>query len=119
MSTGRNELPPRLFDSPWFWLQLFSCAGLIALVVAQARYGQRQSQIERQYQGRAFVHRQAGPDPGGDAPPATRFSREDDTLIKLWPLEAVAVVLIVVSTAALAITRRPPRSKAARPEGPP
>jgi hypothetical protein len=46
--------PPRppITDSPWFWAYLFSLAALLALAMIGPKYSRRQTQIERQFQGR-------------------------------------------------------------------
>ena len=45
-------------DSPWFWGHLFCVAGLIAIFLMQAKYGERQAQLERQFQGRQHTVQQ-------------------------------------------------------------
>jgi hypothetical protein len=43
---------PALTDSPWFWLLLFSCGAVVALVVAGPKYMVRQARIENRFQNR-------------------------------------------------------------------
>ena len=66
---------PPLTDSPWFWVCMFATAALLGLTAAQPKYGRRQAQIEKQYQGREFsVRGRAGTE--SNQP----YSTPDDTL---------------------------------------
>jgi hypothetical protein len=68
-------------DSPWFWVYLFATAALIALAFISPKYGARQAQIEREFQGRQRAAQQAqGAEPSGD------LSNAERTLITLRPL---------------------------------
>ena len=70
-----------LTDSPWFWGHLFCVAGLIAIFLMQSKYGERQAQLERQFQGRQHaVQKPAGEESN------LAYSDEENTLIKLGPL---------------------------------
>ena len=68
-------------DSPWFWVYLFCTGGLIALVLMGNKFGARQAEIERQYQGR----QRAMQNQVGQAP-STKMSTRDKTIITLRPL---------------------------------
>lgn len=55
VDTGSSEghSPSRnLADSPWFWFALFGLMALAALLVVGPKFAKRQSQLERNYQGR-------------------------------------------------------------------
>jgi hypothetical protein len=88
---------PAMSDSPWFWVLLFSLAGLVALVVISPQYAKRQRRLEMQYQAREEMTRRQltgeprARDPGdeGEAPPPA----PGDLIIPLWPLELALVVV--------------------------
>ena len=70
-----SAVRPPLTDSPWFWVCMFATAALLGLTAAQPKYGRRQAQIEKQYQGREFsVRGRAGTE--SNQP----YSTPDDTL---------------------------------------
>jgi hypothetical protein len=76
---------PPITDSPWFWAYLFSLAALLALALVGPKYSRRQSQIERQFEGRqAAVARTAAPADGKQAAAPTTARRE--LLVSLRPL---------------------------------
>ena len=81
-------------DSPWFWVYMFSTAGLVALVLMNPKFGSRQAEIERKYQGRErALQNQMGQEPD------TEMSTRDKTMIGLKPLYlALGGALIVAWT---------------------
>jgi len=92
--TASATLPP-LTDSPWFWVCMFATAALLGLTIAQPKYGRRQAQIEKQYQGREFsVRGRAGTE--SNQP----YSTPDDTLIGLGPLFWVFGIAVAIAWAA-------------------
>jgi hypothetical protein len=68
-------------DSPWFWVYLFGTAALIALALLTPKYGPRQAQLEREFQGR----QRAAQNLNGQEPSIT-MSSADRPLISLQPL---------------------------------
>lgn len=42
-----DSSPRRSFDSPWFWICLFSCAAAVALVVIGPKFEKREAQLEK------------------------------------------------------------------------
>jgi hypothetical protein len=68
-------------DSPWFWAYLFGTAALIALALAGGKYGPRQAQIEREFQGR----QRAAQNLNGQTP-SVGLSTSQRTLVSLRPL---------------------------------
>ena len=90
-----NEQQPKrrsVTESPWYWVYLFSTAGLIMLVLMGPKFGPRQAQIERKYQGREIAMtaeeaRQA------DA----ELSSSESTLITLAPFYVVLGAVFVVA----------------------
>lgn len=51
-------------DSPWFWLIVFLCGALVALVLTEPKYRWRQPQLERQYQAREISGQTVAPASG-------------------------------------------------------
>lgn len=68
-------------ESPWFWIYLFATFGLVALFWMGPKYAERQSQLDRQFQGRQFAREG---EPGGEA--ERPFSTPSDKLRILRPL---------------------------------
>jgi hypothetical protein len=91
-------------DSPWFWMLFYSGWTFIAFALLTiGKYGQRQSQLERQYQGRVQGAEKdnqglivaSGPDanvpPSHAERPTERptFSTPGNTIISLTPLTLI------------------------------
>jgi hypothetical protein len=75
-------------DSPWFWAYLFGTAALVALALAGGKYGPRQAQIEREFQGRQRAAQNIhGQEPDVDMSTAQR------TVVSLQPLFLVLAVI--------------------------
>jgi hypothetical protein len=70
-----------LADSPWFWAYLFGTAALIALALAGPKFGPRQAQIEREYQGRTRAAQNLN-----GAEPNLPMSSSASTIVTLRPL---------------------------------
>ncbi|MEX2174400.1 MAG: hypothetical protein WD872_08560 [Pirellulaceae bacterium] len=70
-----------LTDSPWFWAYLFGLAALLALALAGPKFGSRQAQIEREYQGRTRAAQNLNAQQ-----PNLEMSTADKTLVTLRPL---------------------------------
>jgi hypothetical protein len=68
-------------DSPWFWAYLFGAAALIALALLAPKYGPRQAQLEREFQGR----QRAAQNLNGQEP-SIAMSSAERTLVSLRPL---------------------------------
>lgn len=81
-----------LTDSPWFWLHLFAAGGLVALFLMTPKFGSRQSQIERKYQGRTQALL-----PAEQRDPALVLSTSDHTIITLAPLYAGLAAIFVMA----------------------
>jgi hypothetical protein len=89
MNAPSNRQP--ITDSPWFWAYLFGTAALLALAIIGPKFGPRQAQLEREFQGR----QRAAQHQAGDAP-TVAMSEADETIIGLAPLFfALAGVTIV------------------------
>ena|SRR5436190_1133398 len=72
---------PPLTDSPWFWLYLFSIAALAGLLLIGPKYYARQTQVERQYEGKVRAAQAAS-----GAQPTKEMSTPDATKSSLAPL---------------------------------
>jgi hypothetical protein len=93
---------------------MFATAALLGLTVAQPKYGRRQAQIEKQYQGREFsVRGRAGTE--SNQP----YSTPDDTLIGLGPLFWVFGIAVAIAWAAFWRQRFRQRSSAPNDSGAP
>jgi hypothetical protein len=105
-SKGHAETAPRpsLLHSPWYWAYAFCAAGLVALVLIGGKFSQRQSQIERQHQGRQRASRiEAATIENEEQSPEhlAELSTPDSTIVSLAPLYALLGAAFVVSWAAL------------------
>lgn len=90
VAESSGELRP-LTDSPWFWIYLFATFGLVALFAMGPKYAERQSQLDRQLQGRQFA---ASREPGEAA--RDPYSIPEDKLHDLrWLGYPLAVALAV------------------------
>jgi hypothetical protein len=113
-AVAMNEMPP-ITDSPWFWAMVYSAVPLVALALLSGKYAARQSQLERQYQGRQRMADGAASETApaetnalaGDAEAESRpFSSPDDTLISLIPLVAIFALCAIGSAVMLYRERR-------------
>jgi hypothetical protein len=79
-------------DSPWFWAYLFCTAGLVALALIGPKYGPRQAQIEREFQGR---HRAAQNQAGQE--PSIALTDAERPLVGLRPLFLVLAAIMSIA----------------------
>ena len=93
--------PRSLVDSPWFWAYLFSTAALVALALVGPKFGARQAQIEREYQGRTRAAQNLN---GTD--PNLPMSSAAQTIVTLRPLFLGLAALTTVAWVAFWWTRR-------------
>ncbi|MFM9118691.1 MAG: hypothetical protein ACKOU6_21270 [Planctomycetota bacterium] len=84
-----KRVRPPLTDSPWFWLYLFGTAGVLAIAAQSTRYGDRQAQHDRQFQGRQHIYQHAA-----DEESVAAFSTSADKVADLRPLYALLLVVI-------------------------
>lgn len=84
--------PRPITDSPWFWAYLFAIAALIALALIGPKYSARQSQIERQFQGR-----QRGLQNLNGETPNSPLSTTERTLITLQPLFLLLAAITMIA----------------------
>jgi hypothetical protein len=87
-------LPARrpISDSPWFWAYLFAAAALVALALAGTKYGPRQAQIEREFQGRQRAAQNLN-----QQQPNIEMSTAERTLVTLQPLFIVLAGITIVA----------------------
>ncbi len=108
-----------LTDSPWFWVLLFSAAGIVFLLAFSPKYAERQRRLEMQYYARQEIARRQveGTDearqPGqeGAAPPPAA----GELIIPLWPLLLVFGAMFAFSAARLWQGARLGAGRASRP----
>jgi hypothetical protein len=101
-------------DSPWLWFALFSAFGLALLLVTGGKFGERQADIENQYQARAAVARGsvqthesgAGEKTTSGAP---EYTTAENPAIPIWPLEIILGLICVASFYLLLRQRMTPR----------
>jgi hypothetical protein len=84
-----KRVRPPLTDSPWFWLYLFGTAGVLAIAAQSTRYGDRQAQHDRQFQGRQHIYQHAA-----DEESSEQFSTSADKVADLRPLYALLLIVI-------------------------
>lgn len=92
-----------LAESPWFWVHLFAVAALAALALAGPKFGPRQAQIEREYQGRSRAAQNLN---GGEL--NLPLSSPETTIVTLRPLFAGLAAIAAAAWIALWWTRRKP-----------
>ena len=128
---------PRLGDSPWFWVYVFSTGAFAALMLMHTKYQNRQGHLERVYRyGTRTLERPPGAtlaNPTGDSaghanaatdkpannglperPPLAAGPQPvtDEILISLLPLRVLTGIVMVVSCVALQWTYLRRRAKA-------
>ena len=82
---------PPLTDSPWFWLYVFATAGVLSLLWMGPKFGARQSQLDRQFQGRQHAA-QGSADENAPRP----FSSAESRVRSLQPLYLVLTGAILL-----------------------
>ena len=109
-------------DSPWFWMLIYSTVPLIGLALLSQKYAERQSRLERQYQGHLAAAEQKSqklsredtvskPDssstPEDDSSPDSRqYSSPEDTIIPLAPLTLIFLAIACFAAVMLAREHR-------------
>jgi hypothetical protein len=84
-----TPIRPPLTDSPWFWLYVFATAGVLSLMLIGPKFGARQSQLDRQFEGRRHIT-QLPADTPGQRPYSSPVARE----LSLRPLYAILTVAV-------------------------
>ena len=99
-----------LTDSPWFWAYLFGVGGLIALALASPKFGDRQAQEERRFQGRErAVQQQAGVEMTGD------MATAETNAVTLRPLFLGLAALTTIAWIVFWLKRREQRRAGVQP----
>ena len=81
----------RMTDSPWFWIYLFSTAGLALLIVFGPKLYSRQAQIEREFQARQRAGQVVGSSGTG---PTQSLSTAQNTIISFRPILIMLGILV-------------------------
>lgn len=81
-----------LLDSPWYWVYVFCTAALVALMLMGWKFGARQAQIEREYQGRERAAQHVH-----GLEPTTAMSTPEHTIVTLQPLYYVLGAVLLVA----------------------
>jgi tryptophan-rich sensory protein len=92
------ELKTAWSDSPWFWVMLFSAAGVMFLLAFSPKYGARQQRLEMQYYARQEITRRQVEGPGASGPEAEPPA-PGELIIPLWPLVALFSASFAISAA--------------------
>ena len=92
MSATATQPRRSILESPWYWLYVFCTAALVALALMGPKFAARQSQIERQYQGRERAQQQRL-----GREPAAQMSTVGQTYISLTPLVVVLAAVLAVA----------------------
>lgn len=109
---------PTMTESPWFWVMVFSAAGMMFLLAFSPKYAARQRQLEMQYYAREEITRRqvegatAAPGPARESPPPA----PGELIIPLWPLMLLCAAICAVSAARVWRVARPP-AEAANSQG--
>lgn len=94
-------------DSPWFWVYLFAVGGLISLALAAPKFGDRQAQEERRWQGHERAAQlRTGVEMTGE------LSTADNTQMTLRPLFLALAVVASVGWIVFWLKRRTGRPPA-------
>ncbi|HVU89846.1 MAG TPA: hypothetical protein VHD36_21125 [Pirellulales bacterium] len=109
MSERQHEPDKRpsapLTDSPWFWLALFVCGALAAIVVIGPKHAYRQARLERMNDTREEIRRRAA----GEVTEAEKaadhlLATHDARQHTLGPLAAALAILLAVGAIAAGVT---------------
>ena len=97
MADVDQSLPPSATESPWFWVMLFSLAGLAAIATIGPKFDRREESIELKFHARERgLGREAVEQPSEDAPPEPAPWQP---IFTLGPIVAVLGVVAVVAMA--------------------
>jgi hypothetical protein len=122
------KVSPTITDSPWFWMMVYSAVPLVGLALLSSKYGERQSRLERQYQGHLAAAEKKSAQFAGDATindsaaktdstkALRNYSSADDTIIPLVPL--TIIFLVIASFAAVMLAREQRRLVGEKNAGP-
>jgi hypothetical protein len=95
MAESEQPLPPSATESPWFWVMLFSLAGLAAIATIGPKFDRREESIELKFHARERgLGREAVEQPSEDAPPEPAPWQP---IFTLGPIVAVLGIVAVVA----------------------
>ena len=92
MNVTKGSGRKSIFESPFYWIYVFSTAGLIGLVLLGPKFLERQVQEERSFQGRERVKQAVA----GHVP-STEMSTIENSWFRLQPLAWVLSVVLIGS----------------------
>ncbi len=107
-------------ESPWFWVMIFSAAGVLLLLAFSAKYAARQRRLEMQYYARQEITRRQVE---GTAQPAgaegeAKPPLPGELIIPIWPLVSLFTAGGAIAAAmAWRATRRPLAAAVEREKG--
>jgi len=82
-------------ESPWFWVMLFSLAGLAALATIGPKFEQREQVIETKFHARERAAGREAIDPSGDDVPAE--APRWRPIFTLGPIAGILSVIAIVA----------------------
>jgi hypothetical protein len=92
---SRTSQPVSVTESPWFWVMLFSLAGLAAVATVGPKFEQREASIEEKFHARErAMGRETFDKPGDEAAPSATPAWKP--IYTLGPIAAVLMCLAVV-----------------------
>jgi hypothetical protein len=95
MSQIHPEPPASVTESPWFWVMLFSLAGLAAVFTVGPKFERRETGIEQNFHARERVlGREAFDKPSDDAAPQPAPWRP---IFTLGPIAAILICIAVIA----------------------
>jgi len=95
MSQIHPEPPASVTESPWFWVMLFSLAGLAAVFTVGPKFERREAGIEQNFHARErALGREAFDKPSDDAAPQPAPWRP---IFTLGPIAAILICIAVVA----------------------
>jgi hypothetical protein len=106
MSPSQSQPHPSITDSPWFWLMLFSLAGLAALFTVGPKFEKREAGIEEKFHAReralgreAFDKLPDDATPPQTTPPQTTAPQTEPMPAwkPIFTLTPIALVLLAVA----------------------
>jgi hypothetical protein len=86
---------PAVTESPWFWLMLFSLAGLAAVATIGPKFERREQSIETKFHARERGLGREGVEQADDATPAQMPTW--NPIFTLGPIVGILVVVALVS----------------------
>lgn len=87
----------KLSESVWFWIYLFSTAGLISLVILQGKFDTRQDLEEINFRARMQTYEDDTDNSATDMPARTTDEFTNEQIVTLTPLYILFGLIFIVS----------------------